>query len=186
MTQFSTYLRERFTPRFRRLVPRLFEQQMWCWGQDVRYPAQNLLMAYGFTRQRSIGDPQLSTCYSHLALPEAHITLWGYGLFFGRRTLGGLFVSRNGFALTLIPHATLTTDQWMAPPDGEPPATRAQCEVTGKLLLDAIAWMADYERWIVEHVSVTHRAACLTAWKRKPVVPAAEMASTWDALTMEA
>lgn len=30
----------------------LFDQQLWCWGQVIRRPEGNLLLAYGMTRQR--------------------------------------------------------------------------------------------------------------------------------------
>ena len=56
----------------------------------------NLLIEFGFERHRECEiDPQ-STCY-RLDCDELHVCLWGFGMFFGRRDLGGLFVNRFDF-----------------------------------------------------------------------------------------
>lgn len=42
----------------------LLEQQMWCWGGDVRRQEGNLLLAYGCER-RSAPNPRFHSAYSY-------------------------------------------------------------------------------------------------------------------------
>ena len=71
-----------------RFGDQLMQQQLWCWGRDVERAEGNLLMEFGFERHRDCAiDPQ-STCY-RLDCDELHVSLWGFGMFFGRRDLGG-------------------------------------------------------------------------------------------------
>ena len=84
----------------------LMEQQLWCWGRDVERVEGNLLMEFGFERHRECEiDPQ-STCY-RLDCDELHVCLWGFGMFFGRRDLGGSLstVSTSGQAGLRLSHS---------------------------------------------------------------------------------
>jgi hypothetical protein len=41
------------SPALRRRASALFDQQMWCWGQDVRHHGGDVLVRYGFCRWRT-------------------------------------------------------------------------------------------------------------------------------------
>lgn len=58
----------------------LYAQQMWNWGQDVRYPAGNLLRTYGFIRTRNVPARQGGSS-EYLLLHQGHaLRLWSFGL----------------------------------------------------------------------------------------------------------
>jgi hypothetical protein len=48
----------------RKVGTALFDQQTWCWGQDIQRPEGNLLVAYGLTRQRSPETIRGSSAYT--------------------------------------------------------------------------------------------------------------------------
>ncbi len=56
----------------------LLDQQMWCWGCDVRRAEGNLLAEYGCTKRPS-PDPRFHSAYTFPnALPGGALTLWGW------------------------------------------------------------------------------------------------------------
>ena len=65
--------------------------------QNGKREAGNLLLQYGFSRQRpSEGESGATTCNLKL-LPNAHISFWGFGLFYGEIGQGGVFIGRFNF-----------------------------------------------------------------------------------------
>ena len=84
----------------------LTAQQLWCWGRDIEYADGNLLMKFGFERHRYQGKSDRSTCYRFDA-DDLHICMWGFGMFFGRRDLGGLFLGRFDFRPAWAPTESL-------------------------------------------------------------------------------
>ncbi len=38
----------------RRCGAELFNQQVWCWGQDIRYPEKNLLLTYNINKEKAL------------------------------------------------------------------------------------------------------------------------------------
>ena len=87
----------RYPRPVRRFAEQLLGQQLWCWGQDIKSPQGNLLIEFGFQRHRlRAADSQGSTCY-RFDDDQRHIALWGFGLFYGERQLGGLYVGRFDF-----------------------------------------------------------------------------------------
>lgn len=79
---------------------RLLHTQCWFWGQDIRSPAGNLLVQYGFERFRPPEGVEGSSAYL-LALVPARETscliLWGFGLFYRTEGAGGIFLDRFRF-----------------------------------------------------------------------------------------
>lgn len=76
----------------------LLDQQFWCWGQDVRYPGGNLLLDYGFVRQRPPAGQRGSSAYTLAPTPGRHLVLRGFGLSYAADGVGNLFLPRYGFA----------------------------------------------------------------------------------------
>ncbi len=115
----------------RRFGGRLMEQQVWCWGRDVEYPDGNLLMQYGFERHRDSDTADRSTCY-RLDHDDLHICLWGFGMFFGSRELGGLYLDRFDFCPTWAPVESLSSQiHW---PDELPPSCGQKENCSGSVL----------------------------------------------------
>ncbi len=168
---------------FRREAARLLDQQMWCWGQDIRVLQGNGLIRYGFDRYRVAPGVTGSTAYSKLDEAGRQLALWGSGLFLGAPGLGGVALRRFDFKPTYTDRSSLLASELCG---GVVPTFRATAEPTesGKSvelvreILDAIVL---YERWAFDELGVDHRRRCVAAWP-KASVPAEKMVATWESL----
>ena len=159
------------------------EQQLWCWGRDVEFSDGNLLMDFGFERHRDQGIVERSTCY-RLDNDELHVCMWGFGLFFGRRELGGIYIHRFDFSPKWAPIESLALAiHWPAElpvfvrPSGQDQWRRA------RILLKALThWIACYETWVRDTVGVAYRRDCVETWLR-PFVRADRMSLAWRFLS---
>lgn len=152
-------------------VAKLMNEQCWCWGADIRHKDGNLLLTYGFRRDRAPAPHIGSNMYSFHPCPRQLIALWGWGLFYGDVSLGGVFIGRNGFAPLLTSASTLATPIFSSGdlPSLQIPVSETEYQLTGQLTGKALRWIAAYERWIVPIVGETHRLACLAEWRKRPV-----------------
>ena len=168
----------------RRLGRGLLDQQMWCFGYDIRRPAANLLLQYGFTRHRPPEAERGSSCYILCPGPGCEIGLWGSGLFYGEAQLGGLVLKRFEFSpkLTGLPQLQAVDSWTAAPPAGRKPQTEAEIERTCALLGRALGWVGRYEKWVQAVAGFDYRLQSVRAWHRKVVIPAGEMAAAWQEL----
>jgi hypothetical protein len=168
----------------RRLGRGLLDQQMWCFGCDIRRPAGNLLLQYGFTRHRPPEGETGGSCYILYPQPGCQIGLWGNGLFYGEVQLGGLFLKRYEFSpkLTGSPQLPAVNSQTVELPAGRKPQTEAEIERTCALLGRALSWVGRYEQWVQAVAGVDYRRQSVRAWHRKTVVPAGETAAAWQEL----
>ncbi|MEL6106572.1 MAG: hypothetical protein AAFU85_11060 [Planctomycetota bacterium] len=157
-------------------------QQVWCWGRDVEHPNGNLLMQFGFERYRDSETIDRSTCY-RLDQDQLHVTLWGFGMFFGQRELGGLYLDRFGFCPSWAPIESLSLAiHW---PDELPPFSRprglAQWQRARQLWKSAQLWIAEYESWATGIAGRVYRRECVDTWLR-PFVRAEKMTAAWKFL----
>lgn len=167
----------------RRFGEKLMAQQVWCWGRDVEYLDGNLLMQFGFERLRDHTSEGRSTCY-RLDQDEFHICLWGFGMFFGRRDLGGLYLGRFDFCPRWAPVESLSSAiHW---PDELPvfgrPRGRSQWERANSLWKETQLWIADYETWVRQTAGLAYRRECVEDWLR-PFVRANRISSAWRFLS---
>lgn len=167
----------------RKLGRSLLDQQMWCWGQDVRRPEGNLLLAYGFTRYHCFEAKRSS--YLLAPTPDCQIALWGFGMFYGDAPMGGLFLKRYEFQPKLTASAHLPSSciaQAEAPP-AHKPRTPDEAARTRNLAAAALRWISHYEQWIALNVGVNYRQHCIDKWRQsKQSVPAEAVATTWQEL----
>ncbi len=166
----------------RRFGLKLLEQQLWCWGRDIEYTNENLLMRFGFTRHRDSETNERSSCY-RLDLDELHVALWGFGMFFGRRDLGGLYLGRFEFCPYWAPIESISLSvHW---PDELPifarPYGHDQWHRGRKLWSSLLLWISEYERSIVETAGLEYRHQCVASWLR-PFVQADRIAQAWEFL----
>lgn len=149
----------------------LMNEQCWCWGKDIRYGEGNLLLTYGFRRDRAPSPNMGSNMYSLHLSPTQVVVLWGWGLFYGEASRGAVFIGRNGFAplLTLAP--TIPTPIFSSGdlPSLRIPTTETEYQLTGYLTGTALRWVAGYEAWISPIAGESHRLACLAEWRKRPV-----------------
>lgn len=164
---------------------RLLDLQLWCLGQDVRQKP-NLLLAYGFTKNRPPEKTPGSSEYAVRLAPDMTLTVWGYGVHLARTHQCGLFLRRFGFAPRHTLAGYVPRDCWhvKAWKRARPPRTSAEELDT----LDALATLANafaqYEQWVIERVGMDYRIRNLAQWHRRPIVPADAIASTWDELAV--
>ena len=170
-------------PTVRNFGSNLLAQQLWCWGRDIECSGGNLLMQFGFERHRYRGDSDRSTCY-RLDDDELHICMWGFGMFFGCRDLGGLFLGRFDFRPKWAPVESLSLDIHRAAdlPGFARPSGGSQWQCARKLWTSLLQWIADYERWVKGSAGAEYRQKCVETWMR-PFVRADRMASAWQFLS---
>ena len=169
-------------PTIRRFGSKLLSQQLWCWGQDIAYPDENLLMRFGFDRYRDTLPHSPSTCY-RLDQEQLHVALWGFGMFFGQRELGGLYLGRFDFCPEWAPIESISLSiHWpdelpiFARPYGQDQWLRAR-----QLWQSLLLWIGRYEDWILETAGIEYRQECVESWLR-PFVRAERISDAWKYL----
>lgn len=164
----------------------LLSQQVWCWGCDIIRPEGNWLIELGFNRIEPPADrKEFSSVYS-LDLPQQRcIVLRGFGVFYGDRQRGGVFLPRYEFRPKYTTLATLERPPWSVTdlPKLRLP-TESQLTCCASLTLDLIEWMHSYEVNIVERLGIEYRRSTLVNWSdaKRRSIPAEEMAHAWQRL----
>ena len=146
---------------------RLLHQQCWMWGQDVRRPEGNLLLEYGFQRQRPPEGVCGSSQYTYPLDSSFCIRLWGFGLYYGNEV--GIYLNRYSF----VPRRALLKDCWQ----GEAMSGLPR-ETDLHLLPEILRWLASYEEWIKQHTSAQYQ----TQRRRNPKAggePHRDQPKTW-------
>lgn len=173
-----------------RLVSRgtkLFTQQAWGWGCDVRRHEGNLLLAHGFERRRRPEGVDGSSMYLLQLDPVTQVVLWTFGMFYGQTGWGGLYLDRFHFDPRLTDAATLPPAIWR--PEGLPPLRRPDATDRmhmAHLLPNAIDWIVDYETAVLTTHGLEYRRACLAEWSRvKLALPPERLVPQWQALRAE-
>ncbi|MEP3477740.1 MAG: hypothetical protein ABJZ55_00690 [Fuerstiella sp.] len=141
----------------------LTAQQLWCWGRDIECPDGNLLLQYGFDQHRYRGKSERSTCY-RLDDEDLHVSMWGFGVFFGHRDWGGLFLSRFDFCPTWAPIESLllAIHQIADLPAFVRPNGAVQWRCAHQLWKSLLQWMTGYERWVKKTAGIDYRHECVT------------------------
>jgi hypothetical protein len=175
----------RLPDRLQNQGTKLFMQQAWGWGCDVRRPAGNLLLARGCERRRRPEGVEGSSMYVLHPNPTTQIVLWTFGMFYGQADCGGLYLDRFHVAPRLTGAAALTSAIWR--PEGLPPlqrpTTAADRARLAQLLPAAIDWISDYETAILATLGLDYRRACLAEWSRaKLALPPERLVPQWQAL----
>ncbi len=158
----------------------LLNQQFWLWGQDIRRQEDNALLRYGFTRTRPPAEIERSNCYTLRFDEHRIVALWGFGLFYGDRVNGGLYLSRFRLCPLLSRNWEPPVDVWTPShlPAFTSPANAVEWASAHLLLVDAFRWVSAYESWILKEMGTAYRQDCLADWKR-PVCSAADSAAQW-------
>jgi hypothetical protein len=144
----------------------LIDQQMWCWGCDVRRAEGNLLIQYGFTK-RPASEPRYHSAYTlYGVIPDGALTLWGWGLWIAAPEHGSLFISRDRFRVRWIPQTDLAPAAWQ---ERDLPRGCMDIRFSDAYLLlhAAFLWIAAYERWVAESVELCYRVSTLSAWPQR-------------------
>lgn len=171
----------------RRLGKDLLNQQMWCWGYDIRRREGNLLSQYGFTKHAAPADSGLKPCYSLRSPDGTVIGLWGFGMYFSSGGAEGLLLKRFAFSPRLVPANEMRFDAWVPVdlPTVRQPGNRAEQDLACELLDASLRWVAGYERWVLAEAGPAHRIAAIDAWRgmrKRIAADALSMPDTWQLL----
>jgi len=160
----------------------LLDQQMWCFGCDIRRKDGNALLEFGFTRVRPPEGVKGSSQYG-LSLDEqgAQLVLWAFGIYFGIGPQGGLLLRRYEFSPRLLPDPGLA---WNSEDLPRPhlPNCETECQRVQGLLPEALRWLAEYEEWALAHLGVEYRRNFLAAWPKRAVTNPEETPQAWREL----
>jgi hypothetical protein len=163
----------------------LFDQQMWCWGQDIRRSEGNLLLAYGLTRLRPPESIKGSSAYHWSDTETRQVILWGFGIAYIQAGVGGLFLKRFGFTPRLLTTVASLNQVWTLDqlPKVRTPRTDEEGRQTLALFAPLLEWISVYEQWIQATCGGAYRQRCLSAWQRT-ICPADAIAEEWKRLAM--
>ena len=164
----------------------LLSQQVWCWGRDILRPEGNFLLDIGFQRTEPPPQRKSESSVYTLKLGDHCVVLRAFGVFFGERRRGGVFLPRYEFRPRYCAQATLEAPPWSdgdlpqldAPSDKE----RSNCAALTLQLLD---WIRSYEVRIAEELGVEYRENTLLKWDdgERECIPAAQLPAAWRALS---
>lgn len=172
-------------PRLKQRGAELMHFQCWLWGCDIRRPEGNLLLEYGFSRQRPPAGAAGSSAYLASCAPDTVVVLWGFGAFYGDPTQGGVYLKRYEFSPVFVTRLTPQRLPWLpdqirpsALPDE--PGIRQQMHRQFVALLE---WIAHYEMWVRETCGLDYRRQC-TAESTKPAfrIPVERLVEEWQQL----
>lgn len=176
----------RWSPADRKLGERLLDQQMWCFGCDIRRAEGNLLCAYGFSRLRPPSGASGSNDYRLTTPDGAQVRLWGFGCLWAEAE-ASVFLRRYEFTPRL-PAGPVPDLVWS--PTGLPPTPRPRqpekVRQAAHALARLLAWLADYEDWVMARLGPDYRAACVRVWNKPKTVPPEAMHHHWRALAEKA
>ena len=162
----------------------LIDQQMWCWGCDVRRTEGNLLSLYGADKRPS-PDPRYHSAYLVQIEETAVVNLWSWGLWIACPDRGSLFIGRSRFHVGYIRDAILMPDAWRK---RDLPLTELKLDSNDftrarDLLATALRWIGGYEAWLSTVLASDYRDQALAKWPQrkryKGGIPASEMAECW-------
>jgi hypothetical protein len=145
----------------------LFHHQFWFFGRDIHHPAGNLLIRRGFKRFGVPEGESGGNAYRFRFDERREIVLWGFGLFFGDKTRGGIFLRRYEFPPKFLNAARLRLPIWKPEQIPAPrlPRDEFEAQTVWRLTLDALVWITDYETWVEEICGANWREQCLREWK---------------------
>ncbi len=166
----------------------LLHLQCWLWGCDIRRPEGNLLLEYGFSRQRPPAGAAGSSAYLWKAEPDIAIVLWGFGAFCGSPVNGGVYLRRYEFAPRYVPRIEMRRLPWL--PDqvraavipAEPDVQRQM----GQQFTSLLEWIARYETWVLESCGLEYRRQCVSeSTKHTFRIPVDRLVEEWQQLAQQ-
>jgi hypothetical protein len=146
---------------------KLLHHQLWFFGKDVSHKDGNLLIKYGFERFGVPEGKSGGTSYRLILNDTQELVLFGFGVFFGDKTCGGIFLKRYEFQPQLMKYTNLELPIWKSDLLPHRYYPKAENEMkNAKLLLRNLAnWILDYEFWIDENCGKQWRKSCLKEWE---------------------
>ena len=135
----------------------LFSKQIYGFGKDILYN-KNLLIEYGFTKQRPPIPEQGTSQYS-ITEQNDQIILWGFGMVFATKNTG-LFLWRHQFKPKLINVNLIPSHLWepkQLQQQSTIPKTSDEKLLMLQLLIKSMKWLEKYEKWVLAICGKTYR-----------------------------
>jgi len=168
---------------FIKLSNKMFDQQMWCWGCDIRNNSGNKMIEYGFNKVRTSDDKDVPSQYS-INYKDHLILLWGFGGLIRQNNNKAIFIRRYDFypkRLESVPENFLASDI----KDIKKYFVKDKSllyEIDYNLLSIFYDLIIDYEHWIIKQMGTEYRQHTLNIWIKKKIVNAENLISTWKDL----
>ena len=136
---------------------KIFSKQIYGFGKDILYK-KNLLIEYGFTKQRPPIPEQGTSQYS-ITEQNYQIILWGFGMVFATKN-DALFLWRHEFKPKLINVNLIPSHLWepkQLQQQSTIPKTSDQKLLMLQLLVKSMKWLEKYEKWVLAICGKTYR-----------------------------
>ena len=162
----------------------MFDQQMWCWGCDIRNSSGNKMIEYGFSKTKTSNDKNVPSQYS-IVYKDHLIFLWGFGGMIKQSSNNALFIRRYDFypkRLESVPENLIARDL----KDIKVLFVKDKSllyEFDYNLLGIFYDLIIDYESWLTKQMGINYRQHTLNTWIKKKIVDAENLISTWKSLS---
>jgi hypothetical protein len=146
---------------------KLLHHQLWFFGKDIWHTDGNLLIRYGFERF-GVPDGKDGTNGYRLKINDLQeIVLFGFGVFWGDKHSGGIFLKRYEFNPKMLRCSSLKLPIWKKEslPHRFLPLNDLDKIATAEMFKDFSEWLAGYENWIDENCCKSWRENCLDEWE---------------------
>lgn len=173
-------------PDWRGDAAALFDQQLWCFGYDIRRAEGNLLLEMGCQRLAAPESADCVSCYQLDLTTGERLTLRGFGVLCeDLASSRAVFLHRDAFHVSWFEQG-LESLPWrpqdVMRADPVPPHAGEQA---ARLLGRTIDWFAEYEQAVADRLGSAYRSDCLGERDRDPAIEPTEMASRWRTLASE-
>ncbi len=161
----------------------LLHHQCWFFGRDIHHPQGNLLIRRGFERCGVSEGKTGSNCYRLQNEEPFEVNLWGWGIFFGNASMGGIFIKRFDFRPRLFENGKLAAPVFKSEylPFSRLPRKDCEVKTARHLTVDFIRWIVRYEEWIEAECGKSWRRKNLRDWD-KSAFPARKIKQNWREL----
>jgi hypothetical protein len=168
---------------FIKLSNRMFDQQMWCWGCDIRNSNGNKMIEFGFRKEKTGTDKNSQSQYS-IIYKEHKIFLWGFGCLIRQSSNNSLFMRRYDLypkRLEYVPENLLANNPKVIKKFFiKDNSLLYKCDYS--LLEVFYDLIIDYENWIIKQMGSEYREYTLNSWIKKKIVDAENLILTWKKL----
>ncbi|MEZ6066747.1 MAG: hypothetical protein R3B90_13810 [Planctomycetaceae bacterium] len=161
---------------------RLFDLQMWCFGQDVSQLPGNGLLRAGFHRWPPPAVLSESASLYQRSISQAcRLTLWSFGCLWEHLGQGGVFLERS-FRVREI-KGELLVRAWTAADLRFGSRSDPQPIAAQPMVLEFLRWLTVYERELSRRMGDGYRQDCLRRWGR-PGTPDRPMSDSWQSVVV--
>lgn len=164
-----------------RFVLLLLDQQFYCWGKDIERPCGNHLIELGFVKTAAPARVGTTSSAYEKVFGGAYLCLWGFGLFYGKKGHGGIFLSRHKFPPLMTSLWKQPEPHWAYRQAKELSCPRTEIEIRSvySLLGSVFTWISKFEESILKVSGETYRRKIISERKLRSL-PERLVPSAWS------